>query len=117
MSERRKMDVNDWISAVFNLLIGALLGSVTYSLVQLVASGWWLMAVIMVLLGGGLFLFMVLYDKLFDWLFPSWIRPASNPQPRLPKPLLRVLSLPVGFILGLLLAVLGLDGTILNFLT
>jgi hypothetical protein len=116
MSERRKMGVSDWISAAFNLLIGALLGSVIYGLVQLVASGLWLMAVILVLLGGGLFLFMFLYDKLFDWLFLSWTKPARNPQPRLPKPLLRILSLPAGFILGIVLAVLGLDRTILDFL-
>lgn len=116
MSERRKMDVNDWISAAFNLLIGALLGSVIYGLMQLVVSGWWLMAVIIVLLGGGLFLFMFLCDKLFDRLFLSWIKPARNPRPQMPKPLLRILSLPVGFILGIVLAVLGLDRTILDFL-
>ena len=116
MRERRKMEVNDWLSAAFNVLIGALLGSVSDGLVQLVASGWWLMAVILVLLGGGLFLFMVLSDKLFDRLFLSWIRPARNPQPQLPKPLLRVLSLPAGFILGIVLAVLGLDRTILDLL-
>ena len=116
MSERRKMELNDWINAAFNLLIGALLGSVSYGLMQLVASGWWLMAVILIVLGGGLFLFMVLYDKLFDWLFLSKMRPARNPQPELPKPLLRILSLPAGFILGILLAVLGLDRTILDLL-
>ena len=116
MSERRKMGVSDWISSAFNLLIGALLGSVIYGLVQLVASGWWLMAVILVFLGGGLFLFMFLYDKLFDWLFLSWTKPARNPQPQLPKPLLRILSLPAGFILGIVLAVSGLDRTILDFL-
>ena len=104
MSKRRKMQVGDWLNAAINGVIGVLLGSVVYELVQLVASGAWLMAVILVLLGGGLFLFMVLHDKLFDRLFPIGIRPARNPQPESPKPLLRVFSLPLGCILGVGLA-------------
>jgi hypothetical protein len=117
MSERRKMVVGDWMNAAINVVIGVLLGSVIYGLVQLVASGSWLMAMILVLLGVGLFLFMVLNDKLFDRLFPIGIRPAKNPQPQSPKPLLRVLSLPLGFMFGVVLAVLDLDGTILGLLT
>lgn len=116
MRERRKMGTGDWINAAINVLIGVLLGFVIYGLVQLVASGSWLMAMILVLLGGGLFLFMILQDKLFDRLFSIGIRPARNPQPQLPKPLLRVLSLPLGFILGVVLAFLGLDRTILALL-
>jgi hypothetical protein len=51
MSERRKMVVGDWMNAAINVVIGVLLGSVIYGLVQLVASGSWLMAMILVLLG------------------------------------------------------------------
>lgn len=116
MSERRKMGVGDWFNAAINVLIGVLLGSVVYGLVQLVAGGSWMMAVILVLFGGGLFLFMVLSDKLFDRLFPIGIRPAKNPQPQPPKPLLRVLSLPLGLILGVVLALLGFDKTLLDLL-
>ena len=54
--------------------------------------------------------------KLFDRLFPIGIRPARNPRPQSPKPLVRVLSLPVGFMLGVVLAGLDLDGTILGLL-
>jgi len=117
MNERRKMGAGDWINAAINVLIGILLGSAIYGLVQLVISGFWLMALILVLLGGGLFLFMLLFDKLFDRLFSIGIRPARNPQPQPPKPLLRVLSLPLGFMIGVVLAVLGLDRTILGFVT
>lgn len=116
MSERRSMGTGDWINAVINALIGFLLGSAIYGLVQLVASGSWLMAMILVFLGGGLFLIVVLSDKLFDRLFPIGIRPAKNPQTQPPKPLLRVLSLPLGFLLGFVLAVLGLDGMVLGLL-
>lgn len=116
MPERRKMAIDDWFNAAINVLIGVLLGSVFYGLLQLAGNGSWLMAIILVLLGGGLFLFMVVSDTLFDRLFPTGIRPAKNPQPRPPKPLLRVLSLPLGFVLGVVLAVMGLDRTILGFL-
>lgn len=116
MSERREMEAGDWINSAINIAIGVLLGSVFYGLAQLVAGGSWLMALILLFLGAGLFLFMVLFDKLFDRLFPTGIRPARTPQAKRPKPLLRVLSLPFGFILGVVLAVLGLDTTLLGFL-
>ena len=116
MSERRGMEVGDWFNAAINVVIGVFLGSLIYRLVQLVASGFWLMALIMVFLGAGLFFFMVLSDKLFDLFSGVRFRPAKNPKPQPPKPMLRVLSLPSGFILGFVLAVLGLDSTILDFL-
>lgn len=116
MSERPGMELGDWFNAAVNVLIGALLGSVIYRLVQLVASGAWLMALILIFLGIGLFVFMVLSDKLFDLFSGVRFRPAKNPKPQPPKPLLRKLSLPSGFIVGVVLAVLGLDTTILEFL-
>ena len=116
MNERRRMGVGDWVNAAINLVIGALLGSVIYGLAQLFASGSWLTAMIMLFLAAAFFLLMVLSDKLFDRLFPIGIRPAKTPQTQRPKPLLRVLSLPSGFVLGVVLAVLGLDRTIIGFL-
>lgn len=113
MSERRKMGASDWMNAAVNVVIGALLGSATYGLAQLVASGSWLMALILVLLAAGLFLIVVLSDKLFDLFSGVRFRPAKNPKP---KPLPRVLSLPLGFVLGVVLAVLGLDTAILDLL-
>jgi hypothetical protein len=72
------------------------------------------MALILLVLGGGFFLFLILQEKLFDRLFPTGIRPAQNPRPEAPKPLVRVLSLPLGLIVGVVLAVLGLDRALLN---
>ena len=116
MNERREMEVGDWVSAIINVAIGALLGSAAYGLAKLVASGAWLMAVILVVLLGGLFLVMVLFDWLVDRLFPIGIRTAKDPHEKKPKPLPRALSLPVGFILGVVLAVLGLDRVLLDLL-
>lgn len=116
MRERREMEVGDWFNAAINLGIGILLGSVIHGLLQLVSSGSWQMALIILFLAAGLFLFMVLSDKLLDRLFQIGIRPAKTPQAPRPNPLLRVLSLPAGFVLGVVLAVLGFDRTILDFL-
>ena len=110
------MGVGDWLNTTVNFLIGILLGSVAYGLVQLFASGSWLMALMLIVLGGGFFLFMVLSDKLFDKVFPIGIRPAKNPTPQPPKPLLRVLGLPFGLMVGVVLAFLDLDGALLGFL-
>lgn len=116
MRERRSMELGDWLNSAVNAVIGVLLGSVTHSLVQLVSSGAWLTAVILVLLGTSLFLFMVFLDRLSDRLFPAGIRRVGSPQARLPKPLARVLSMPFGFVIGVVLAILGLDRTILDLL-
>ena len=116
MNEQRKMGVFDWINAAFNFVIGILLGSVIYGLAQLVAGGAWLMALIILFLAASLFLFMVLSDKLFDRVLPIGIRSAKTPQAQRLKPLLRVLSLPAGFVLGVVLAAMDLDRTILDHL-
>ena len=110
------MAPGDWLNAAINLLVGVLLGSVFHGVVELVAGGYWLIAPIMLLPAAGLFLFMVLQDKLFERLFPVGIRPANPPQAQRRKPLLRVVSLSSGFLLGVLLASLGLDGALPDLL-
>jgi len=114
--ERRRMQAGDWFNAAINLLVGLLLGSFVDGLVQLVATGLWLSAVIISLLSGGLFLFMLVFDKVTDPLFPIGIRPAPTPQVKGRTPLLRLMSLPVGVLLGVLLARLGLDDKILGMI-
>jgi len=110
------MEMGDWFNAAINLVIGILLGSVINDLLQLVASGSWHMALVILFLAAGLFLFIVLSDKLLDRLFQIGIRPAKTPQAPRPKPLLRVLSFPAGLVLGVVLSALGFDRAILDFL-
>jgi hypothetical protein len=55
-------------------------------------------------------------DKLLDRLFPIGVRPAPKPQTSGRTPLPRLLSLPAGVVLGVVLARLGLDDTILGML-
>jgi hypothetical protein len=110
------MQAGDWINAVVNLLIGLLLGSFVDGLIQLVATGLWLSALIITLLFGGLFLFIVISDKVTDNLFPTGVRPALKTQGKVRKPLLRLISLPLGALFGAALARLGLDDKILGML-
>ena len=106
------MSVSDWKSAGFNLAIGILLGSAVFGMVRLVVDGFWVTAVIAAVISVGLFLFMVISDKILDRLFTIGVKPSSVQYPQRRHPLLRRLSLPGGFILGLMIAMLGLDAWI-----
>jgi hypothetical protein len=110
------MQLGDWINAAISLVIGVLLGSAADGLVQTATTAFWPVAVITPLLFAGAFLVMWVSDKLLDRLFPIGVRPATKPQTSGRAPLPRLLSLPVGVVLGLVLARLGLDDTILGML-
>ena len=116
INERRRMQTGDWFNAAISLIIGMLLGSVVDGLAQLVTSGLWLPAVAIVLLGAGFFLFMLVFDKVSDRLFSIGMRPAPKRQAKGPTPLPRLISLPVGIVLGVVLARLGFDDTILGMI-
>jgi hypothetical protein len=109
------MEPGDWLQAAVNIVLGVFLGIVVSALTELVVSGAWLMALILVALGAGYFVFVLLADKLFDWIFPSGIRTVGKRKNQ-PKPLLRTLSLPAGLLLGIALAGLGLDTVLLDAL-
>ena len=108
------MQVGDWANAAINLVIGVLLGSAADGLVQLATTAFWPLAVVIPLLFAGVFLFSWVLDMLTDRLFTIGVRPARTPKEEGPTPLLRLLSLPVGLVLGVALARLGLDETILG---
>ena len=107
------MQARDWFNAVINLAIGILLGSAIFGLVQLMAAGFWVTALVAILISAGLFLFMELSDRILDRLFTIGVKPSRVQYPQERKPLLRSLSLPGGFVLGVLLATLGLDAGLL----
>lgn len=117
MSKRWKMQAADCFYAAINVAIGILLGSVFYGLVQLVIDGFWLVAIVSLILSAGLFLLILLSDSLLDRLFSIGVPPARKPQKERRKPLPRTLSLPAGCILGILLSALGLGSVILDALS
>lgn len=108
------MGILDWINTALNLVLGVLLGNVIAGLVQLVATGFWVLAILMPVLFAGLLLFGGLIDGLVDRVFPSGIRPARKPKARRRLPLLRRLSLPVGIVVGVALAQVGLGDRLLT---
>ena len=114
MSERRSMQIGDWFTAAINLVIGVLLGSAADGLVQLATTAFWPLAVVIPLVFAGVLLFSWVLDLLTDRLFAIGVRPARKPKEEGRTPLLRLLSLPVGLVLGVALARLGLDDTILG---
>lgn len=108
MSKRRRMQLGDWVNAVINAAIGLFLGLAADGLARLFNSEAWPLAVIIPIVFAGLFLFSLMFDRLVDRVFPSGVRPARKPHADGGTPLLRLLSLPAGFALGVILAQFGL---------
>lgn len=117
MSERRRMQIGDWINAAFLLVIGVFLGFVVDGILQLATTSFWPLAIILLLMFAGIFLFELLMDKLFSRIFPIGVRPAHKSQAKKRKPLAIYLSLPVGVILGVGFARLGLTDTIFGMIS
>ena len=116
MSERRDMAVTDWLDAFINLVIGILLGMAAASLVQLATTDFWPLAIVIPILFAGVFLFIRVFDGLFERIFSIGVRPARKPRPEGKKPLVLLFSLPAGLVLGVILERIGLSGTILDLL-
>lgn len=72
------MQAGDWFYAAINVAIGILLGSAFYNLVQLVIDGFWLVAIVTLILFGGLFLLILLSDTLLDRSSPLGSDPNAS---------------------------------------
>ena len=103
------MEAGDWASIPVNIVVGVLLGVAIHGVAELMLRGAWFYVVILVVLSAALFLIVRLHDFIGEKLFPSGIRPARNPQAKRKRPLLRRLSFPAGLVVGIVLAALGLD--------
>lgn len=114
MKKRREMALWDWANAGFLLLIGLLLGVALDSVIDLVAMGYWIMAVILVLAFLAVFVFELLMDKVFDKFFHIGVKRVSEPDEQKYKPLIVLLSFPTGMLLGVLLAGTGWDHAVLS---
>jgi hypothetical protein len=110
------MQSGDWANAAVNVVIGVFLGIVINGLVQLISTGLWFVAVLIVMLAGVLLLLESWFDDLFEKVFPSGIRPVRKSQKMRKATLTRRLSLSSGLVLGIVLAGLGLDARILGWI-
>jgi|GEM_PF-749713 len=110
------MQSGDWANAAVNVVIGVFLGIVINGLVQLISTGLWSVAVLIVVLAAVLFFLESWFDGLFEKVFPSGIRPARKPKKVRKAPLARRISFPSGLVLGIVLAGLGLGDRLLGWL-
>lgn len=115
-SQRGNMRANDWFNTALNIVMGTLLGIVVAGLGQKLATNFWLTVILTLILVAGFLGFNGLIDGLIDKIFPSGIRSARKPQARRRTPLLRLLSLPIGIVLGVALALLGLGDSLLDMI-
>jgi len=108
--------ISDWANATVNFVIGVLLGVITNSMVHLILAGAWVSVFNTVGLAVALLFIVLLHDYLGKKFFPSGIRPARKPDRVRIKPLVRRLALPVGLVLGIVLASFGLDKQLFGWL-
>lgn len=110
------MTMTDWINAVTSVVVGVFCGIAALYLLQLVMSGFWPLAIIVVVFILVFLAFDGLLDRLFEKVFPSGIRAVRKPAASRRSPLLRRLSLPVGITIGLALAWFDLADVLLQIL-
>jgi len=110
------MTIGDWLNSMVNVVVGLFLGMAVHGLATLIGAGLWVTAILVIVP----FVLLLFFDQALGRqtgrLFPSGIRPARNPAPSQDKPLARTLSLPAGFLLGVLAAASELSQVILTAL-
>ncbi len=117
VGKRRSMHIGDWVNVLVLAILGVLLGVVFDALLGLLTTAFWPVAIIIPLLFLSLLLFSGLLDKMVDCIIPSGIRPARKQQKVIRKPLLIILSFPIGFVLGFILSRIGYSDTILGLIS
>ncbi|EAQ23912.1 hypothetical protein [Roseovarius sp. 217] len=113
MREPRRTQIDDRIKTIINVVIGVLVVLVADGAARLGTTELWPLAVVMPLLVAGLVLFEKVFNRLIDWEFPSEVQPARKSKAQGFARFARLLSLPVGIAIGLILALFGLtDATL-----
>ncbi len=108
MSNRRRMQLGDWLNGAALLAVGVFLGLAIHNMAQLVGTAFWPMIIIIPVLFGGVFLLVLVFDGLIDRIFPSGIVPATQQKTKERRPLALLSSLPTGIIIGVIGAHFGL---------
>lgn len=107
----------DWLYIVGYAVLGVWLGIALDGLVWLLTNDYWIVAILLVLMFGGIVLFDALLDRGIDRLFPGGVRKVLKSARQRRSPWLRRWSLPAGVVLGVILARLGLDSLLVGALS
>ena len=107
------MQPGDWFHAGVLAVVGVLLGSAALNFLQLAIRGAWMLMLITALFFAAMFLIVMLTDKLYSVFLGPGIRPAPGGNAGERKPLLRILSLPAGMLVGAFMGLLGWDRVLL----
>jgi hypothetical protein len=94
-----------------------LLGVAFYGLVQLITTGFWSLAIIIILGIAGFWLLDGIIVRIVDWLFPTGIRAPRKLYEKAKAPVIRLLSFPLGFVSGGILAHLGLGNSLIEMIS
>lgn len=113
MSDRRKMQIGDWLIWFALLIAGALLGLIIVVLVGLEEPAFVQTVLFYFIPFGFVFVFTFFLFEVTGSNALDETDVASSQDPKKPKPLFLLVSLPAGFIIGAVAATLGLNGTIL----
>jgi len=106
--QRRSMSFSDWINSAFILAVGFFLGLAAEKLFQLDGIAFWVTGIAAILFFWGVLLIDWTIEWLFNRFFPTGINPFKKTKSKKRKPLALVLSLPVGFFIGILGAKFGI---------
>ena len=110
------MRIGDWVNGAVICVVGVYLGLAVDGMTELAGTEFWPVIIIVPVLFGGAFLFVLAFDGLIDRIFPSGIKPASRQHAKQRKPLALLLCLPIGIATGVILARLGLGQALLQII-
>jgi len=110
------MTLGDWFHSAVKLVVGFLLGIAAYSLAELLDVGLWLSAIFVMVPFVAIIGFVQFAEGLWDRLLNGGVYPANLAAKTDRKPLLRVLSAPIGFAVGALAGILGFSDQIMAVL-
>lgn len=113
MAIRRKMQLGDWFNCAMLLAVGLFLGLALANMVQLIGTPFWPIIIIIPVLFGGVFLLEWLLDSLVERVFGLGIKPAPKSKNGHRRPIILLLSLPAGIVIGLVGMQFGLDDILL----
>jgi len=116
MTDRRPMDLFDWIIAACLAAMGLFLGLAAHAMTQLSAAAFWPVAIMAVVLFFGILAFDRIVVSVGERIFSGKIRAGRHTKPKGRRPLALLLAVPFGLGTGMALGWLGYGDDVLGAL-